>query len=381
MKTFIIFLTFLFSTSLLAQNLSWSQLCKLDTRLESSSGLTSLNDGQTFWTHADNNSPAEIYEIDVNCNILKILKITGVPKRDWEEITADTNGNLFLGDFGNNNNNRKDLQIYILRNVEQLTTDSIIPEIIQFTYGDQSAFPPNAATRNFDMEAMIWYHDSLHLFSKNRTDPFTGLTYQYRLPDQAGSYTLFPIDSFKTGNGPMLFYWVTAAAIQPLAKELVLLSHDRMWFFDQFEGSQFFKGRVREIILPSYTQKEAVFAGSNAHWYFTDEYNNTIRLGGNLYKASLETSALTDSEAQDKEMQIWPNPLRNSLEILLPHFKNTEFEQLDILDIAGKCLIQITIDHAQMHIPLEGLSNGYYILRKTSGKLKKQIFRYFCKTE
>lgn len=381
MKTAFIITSLLFSTSINAQSLIWSQVCKLDPRLESSSGLTSLNDGQTFWTHADNNSPAEIFEIDINCNILRILKIAGVPKRDWEEITADTEGNLYLGDFGNNNNDRKDLKIYILRNINQLTTDSIVPEIIFFSYGDQSSFPPNATSRNFDMEAMIWYQDSLHLFSKNRTDPFTGFTYQYRLPAQAGNYKIFPIDSFKTGNGPMLFYWVTAAAIQPVAKEFVLLSHDRMWIFDQFEGSQFLKGSVREIVLPSYTQKEAVFAGANARWYFTDEYHSTLRLGGNLYKASLETSSTTHSEMENKEMQIWPNPLRNSLEILIPHFKTNDLEHLDILDLGGKCLMQITIDQARMHIPLDDLSNGYYILRKTSGDLKKQILKLFCKTE
>lgn len=369
------------SLTVFTQNLIWNPLCKLDPRLESCSGLTSLNGGHTFWTHADNNSPAELYEIDAQCNVLRTLKIIQANKRDWEEITTDFQGNLYLGDFGNNNNNRLDQRIYILRNVDQLTNDSIVPEIIQFSYGNQTAFPPAPGLRNFDMEAMVWYDDSLHLFSKNRTDPFTGYTYQYSLPAQAGSYTLFPVDSFKTGNGPMLFFWITAAAVNLQTRELILLSHDRMWLFDQFQGSRFLQGKFREIILPSYTQKEAIFGGTDGSWFITDEYNGTIRLGGNLYHAKVES--ISDSQNEEKEgaLQIWPNPLRNTLEVLIPHFKANELEQLDIMDLGGKCLIQFTIDQARMHIPLDKLSKGLYILRKTSGDLRRQISKPFFKSE
>jgi sugar lactone lactonase YvrE len=31
---------------------------------------------------------------------------------DWEDITKDKDGNLYVGDFGNNDNERKDLCIY-----------------------------------------------------------------------------------------------------------------------------------------------------------------------------------------------------------------------------------------------------------------------------
>jgi hypothetical protein len=31
---------------------------------------------------------------------------------DWEEITKDKEGNLYIGDFGNNENKREDLCIY-----------------------------------------------------------------------------------------------------------------------------------------------------------------------------------------------------------------------------------------------------------------------------
>lgn len=179
----------------------------------------------------------------------------------------------------------------------------------------------------------------------------------------------------------MLFFWITAAAVNLQTRELILLSHDRMWLFDQFQGSRFLQGKFREIILPSYTQKEAIFGGTDGSWFITDEYNGTIRLGGNLYHAKVES--ISDSQNEEKEgaLQIWPNPLRNTLEVLIPHFKANELEQLDIMDLGGKCLIQFTIDQARMHIPLDKLSKGLYILRKTSGDLRRQISKPFFKSE
>lgn len=367
----ILYLMFAFmAQSALGQLFQWKTLCSLDSRLEGVSGITSLNGGNSFWVMADNNSPSELYEIDSTCNILRILVVQGVTKRDWEDLASDLKGNLYIGDFGNNNNNRKDQKIFILKNVEQLTVDSITPEVIDIAYANQTDFPPTAPFRNFDMEAMVWAHDSLHLFSKNRTDPFSGFTYQYSFPAVAGSYMLQPVDSFKTGAGPMLFYWVTGAAYLKDPDLLVLLSHDRFWLFDQFEGTQFFKGRSREIVLPNYTQKEGVCIATARSIYFTDEYNSTLRMGRRLYQLDWET---THSNALDsmEDVQIWPNPSKNILTILLPWFKDKHPEEFQILDISGQILFQFTVDQGRKNIPLESLEKGLYIIRDVSGRFAK----------
>lgn len=135
-----ILLLMILSLSLKSQTTSWTLKCILESKLQHSSGILTLNEGQTFWTQVDNSSPAELYEIDLNCKILRTVKIIGVSKTDWEEITTDDQGNIYLGDFGNNNNSRQDLKIYILHDLANHLNDSIRPELIQFNYNNQTAF-------------------------------------------------------------------------------------------------------------------------------------------------------------------------------------------------------------------------------------------------
>lgn len=375
--TFRTFLCFLISHSFLfGQAIDWKNLCTLESKLQGISGITSLNGGQSFWVMVDNSSPNEIYEIDSSCHILRTLYVKGNPKRDWEDITSDLSGNLYIGDFGNNNNNRRDLQILILASQAIQNSDTVSPEVITFTYSRQSDYPPTASERNFDMEAMVWAENSIHLFSKNRTDPFTGFTYQYSFPAVKGHYSLEPVDSFKTGDGPMLFYWVTGAAYEHTSKVLALLSHDRLWLFDQFVGSQFFKGRNREIILPTYTQKEGIFSAHANRWYLTDEYNSTLRIGRQLYLLQILPSDNLDP-AYNARLQLWPNPVKNLLMILNPFYESDDLHSFNILDLSGRCLLQFTMDQARMQIPMETLDKGFYILKETKGR----IVKYFSKLE
>lgn len=113
-----------------------------------------------------------IYEIDSTCKLLRQVFIKNANSIDWEDITQDPSGNMYIGDFGNNNINRKDLTIYKIPNPSLIVEDTIIAESIHFTYLNQFDFPPANDQKNFDMEAMIWYRDSLHLFSKTELHHF-----------------------------------------------------------------------------------------------------------------------------------------------------------------------------------------------------------------
>ncbi len=368
MKYFFIILISFFCLKIFSQTSSWNQLCKLDQRMIHSSGILTLNNGETFWTQVDNSSPGVIYEIDKDCNVLRTITITNVPKTDWEDIAHDDMGNIYIGDFGNNNNNRTNLKIYILRNVNQHTSDTISAEIIKFSYANQKEFPPHASEQNFDIEAMVWYDDSLHLFSKNRTNPFTGYTYQYSIPAISGDYKLFPVDSFKTGDGPMVFFWITGAAINQGDKQLVLLSHDRIWMFTEFESSRFFQGSSRMITLPTYSQKEGIGYAKENTWYLTDEYFSTLGLGGNLYEMKLES--LTDVDDNDViEFDIQPNPASEFLKILFPD--NKEEREIKIYDYMGKLCMNYSINQLRNTIPMRDLANGIYIVKTISKNWRK----------
>lgn len=363
-----------------SQTPSWTLKCILETKLQHSSGILTLNQGQSFWTQVDNSSPAELYEIDLNCKILRTVKIMGVTKTDWEDITSDNQGTIYLGDFGNNNNSRQDLKIYILRDLANHLSDSILPELIQFNYKNQTEFPPVAAKRNFDMEATVWYQDTLHLFSKNRTDPFTGYTYHYKISAVPGTYAVNPTDSFKTGDGPDVFFWITGAAFNPVDTELILLSHDRAWIFTDFKGSDFFGGKNTMISLPSYSQKEGICYAKENTWYLTDEYFSSLRIGGNLYEMKLEPTKNEESDSEI-EFKVFPNPAQRFLEILIPKINPDHPDQLILYDALGSILIQTRLDKMRTLIPIEHLVNGIYFIRAYSKKMNRFIVKRILKVE
>lgn len=163
MKNLFIFLSLLTSLFSFSQKTEKLPLRKykiavLSDSLRETSGLTFLKD--KLYTLNDSGNTNEIFEIDKNSGkILKKIQ-TNFPNKDWEAITNDGE-HLYIGDFGNNAGNRKDLTIY---KVDSLNKSSKI----LFNYAEQKDFSTNYLNHDFDAESM--YCDSvlgfLHLFSK-----------------------------------------------------------------------------------------------------------------------------------------------------------------------------------------------------------------------
>ncbi len=287
MKYFFLQLYFFISSSLgFGQGASIQQIGRLDKVIDECSGMVLLEENRLLHINDSGNKP-ELYVTDTLGNLLLTTCIIGAENTDWEELTLDGKGNLYIGDFGNNRNKRKDLKIYQVDINNLLTGDSTanLKGEINFAYEDQNRFPPSRYQRNYDMEAMIFLNDSLYLFSKNRTKPFTGYTYCYQLPAKPGQFTASKIDSFKTGIGLQEFFWISAAAFDPVKNQLALMGYDKLWLFYDFEGRNFFKGKNKLYYLGHMTQKEAISFVNSYKFYLTEEVNP--RSDGNIYSFTL----------------------------------------------------------------------------------------------
>ena len=53
----------------------------------------------TFWVHNDGGNKAELFEIDRKGKLLTTLPLPKAKNIDWEEITRDEKGNIYVGDF------------------------------------------------------------------------------------------------------------------------------------------------------------------------------------------------------------------------------------------------------------------------------------------
>jgi hypothetical protein len=228
--------------------------------------------------------------MDTTGNIARVLHLNHV-NDGWEDLTLDGNGVLYVGAFGNNKNDRRNLSVLRIPHPEKINDPIYNAELIRFTYSDQRNFPPRESQRNFDCDAFVSFRDSLFIFTKNRTQPFTGYTKVYRLPASAGEYEAVLYDSIFLGNGAMMDHWVTSADVSPDGQWLALLSHDCIWLMTGFGNDRFSSGRIWRINLGTFTHKAGLCFASDKLIYIVDELELGF-LGGKLY--SLDFAAITE---------------------------------------------------------------------------------------
>ena len=282
-----------------AQTLVLNELCNLPSAVLETSGLE-VGPGGCFWTHNDSQNPAELYCVDTTGAIQRTVTVIGDINNDWEELAKDNDGNLYIGNFGNNSVDRENLRVVRIPSIDTCNTVCYVSDTIHFSYPDQLQIPPNGTYGNFDMEAMFWYADSLHLFSKDRSNPSTGYTKHYRLPSTGGTFQAHLIDSIYTGGSSFL-QSITAADISADGTKVVLLNADHIWLMTDFTGTDFSNGTVSQLALGSFTQKEAI-CFRNGFLYITDEQENFLGTGGKMYRVHPDVFVGIDETALEPKV-------------------------------------------------------------------------------
>ncbi len=247
------------------QRFSVEKLTNLPKIINESSGIvmSSRKDSSTFWTHNDSGGKAEIYEIDLAGNLRNTIPLPDTQNIDWEDITRDNLGNLYIADIGNNSNTRRSLTIY---KVTPLPPYSV--EKINFHYADQNQFPPKPTEMNFDSESLFWAKDSLYFFSKNRGNKLVSM---YAIPAQGGEYAVIPKSQISIKG------MVTGAAISPSGKEFVLLTYGKLLFFEVNQGEINFS-KPKYCVKFAHKQTEAITYLSEDKLLITNEQGKVFLL-------------------------------------------------------------------------------------------------------
>lgn len=352
--------------SVYGQTLVVSELCNLPSEVLETSGLEN-GPNNCFWTHNDSQNPAELYCIDTNGVVQRTVTVVGDINNDWEELAKDTEGNLYIGNFGNNSLNREDLRIVKIPSIDTCSSITYVTDTILFSYPDQAAFPPNGSYGNFDMEAMFWFADSLHLFSKDRSDPSTGYTKHYRLPAVGGTYQAQLIDSIYTG-GTSFLQSITAADISEDGTMAVLLNASHIWLITDFVGTDFSNGNISQLALGSFTQKEAI-CFKNGFLYITDEEENFLGTGGKMYR--VHPSVFVSVEENELRAQVVYNANRRLQQINLPN----DVVQWELMNLDGRILQRGSARGVLTRENL-GVDSGFYVIKmQTKDALKSLVIK------
>ncbi|WP_205504096.1 hypothetical protein [Rufibacter psychrotolerans] len=245
-----------------------SRLAKLPRAVVESSGLELADAPHTYWTHNDAGNAPVLYQINEQGKLLKEVTVPNASNTDWEDLTKDNAGYLYIGDMGNNSNKRKDLKIY-----KVALKGGVKTQEIKFTYEDLPAGKIAKEDRNFDCEAFFWHGGKLYLISKDRgASRYAKL---YALPDDAGTHTARLVTKKELPG------MVTSADLSPDGRRLAVLTYGKLYLFPVSKGStQFLAQQPQVLDLPQSGQVEAVLFKDNRHLLITNEE-------GTLFKYTL----------------------------------------------------------------------------------------------
>jgi hypothetical protein len=221
-----------------------------------------------LWTHNDSGDEARIFAIDRAANLLSEVHADGATNVDWEDITTDDAGNLYIADTGNNRNTRRDLGIYVVREPDPRAgrLQSVpVAGYIPFFYPEQTGFP-DSATVNFDCEGLFWDQGELYVLTKHRSDTHSAL---YRVPAEGGAAVR--LGEFDAGG------MVSAASLSPDGRRLVVLTYEAIHLFErQSPSADLLSGKHHRTVLEARQCEAICFDGDDV--VFTNEQREMFRV-------------------------------------------------------------------------------------------------------
>ena len=253
-------------------------LGKFPNSLSEVSGIATYE--KNLWVIEDNGNKDHIYAVNLNAGLVKNIKVKDAENRDWEDLAKDKNGNLYIGDFGNNENKRKKLTIYKVPNPELEKGDKIPSEKITFHYPEQKKFPPKKSGLIYDAEAFFHFKEHLYIFTKDRSRPYLGKTLVYRIPDKKGDYKAKLIGEFSLCNDKG-HCSVTGADISKDGKTIALIGYGYLFLGKNFDVDSISSTKFETIYLKHETQIESVCFLNDNTLLIADEQSQTK--GRNLY--------------------------------------------------------------------------------------------------
>ncbi|MCF8245966.1 MAG: T9SS type A sorting domain-containing protein [Saprospiraceae bacterium] len=342
------------------------QIAVLPSELLEASGLAFFD--QQLWLEQDGGTGPTIFTIDTTTGAVQVsYQLPFFENKDWEDLAEDPE-NLYIGDFGNNFGDRTDLRIYkVNKNALQLA-GTVVPQLIEFSFSDQTDFTPASNATNFDCEAFIVLGDSIHLFSKRWLDT---TTHRYTLPTTPGSYTAQLRDSLPTG------FLVTAADVSNEGTVLLLgydgvTSATSMTLLWDYPGTSVFDGNERKISLGTalnMSQAEGITFSSATGGFICSE--KILVLPQRLLRFDIgqwvQLPSPTLEIADELGVSISPNPFSE--------FLNVDFQQVgggegkfSLVGTDGQVLRSGKLGNGKNSLDTTGLLAGtYFIWVKNEG--------------
>ncbi len=345
----------------------------LDAGVPETSGLQLA--GGALWTFNDSGNPPVLFRIDsASGQATQRVRVVNFANVDWEDIAADARY-LYVGDFGNNAGDRRDLRVLRVPLAGLAPgADTVSAQAIGFQYPDQTVFGGGVNNHNFDCEAVFYFRDSLHLFTKDWADRRTRY---YTVPATPGAHTAHLKATFDVKG------LITAADISPNGTTAALLGYEPatgatfVWLLSDFPGTQFFGGNKRRIELPNALaigQAEGLCFAGRARLLLSNErlVAGPLTVPQRLYALNagrwLAPAVVTGTAAAGPRpsLRAFPNPAAHTLRIERAEAGGDV--ALTLLDLLGRPAATGHLRAGALAVALDvtGVAPGAYALRMQS---------------
>lgn len=253
---------------------------ELNASLIEISGLELINDS-TLIAINDGGNGSYLFVLETNGTIRKKVNVSNVENKDWEDLASDGTF-LYIGDIGNNDNQRRDLCVYKIKINDIYLLNEVPAEKIDFSYKEQTLYPPPDDQRNFDAEALVCYKDKLLVFTKTNAYPFTGKSLVYSIPKTPGTYVVKKQNEVFIGDSG---WWADAiTGADALGDDFYFLTYNRISIMN-FAENKF--ELIETLPFEKMTQMESIVIKDKQTIFVADE-KQALLGGGNLYKITLK---------------------------------------------------------------------------------------------
>jgi len=244
-------------------------IADIPSSLKETSAIEKINGSDILWVIQDAGNTNHLYGLNLEGNIVKDITINNGENIDWEDLTSDSKGNIYIGDFGNNDKTRTSFTIYKVTNAKNVKS-SVNASLINFTL-------PKGMD-SIDFESFFLYDGFFYIFSK---DPKKCKL--FKVPNKAGNHVASYISKIKLKSKHTK---VTSADISDDGKTVVLLNHDKLWKLTGYSNDDFFSGTIEALEFNHDSQKEGVNLVNDNQVLITDELKKSH--GGNIYRFNLK---------------------------------------------------------------------------------------------
>ena len=187
---------------------------------EASGIVASRKHSGVYWTHNDRGNAPILYAISAEGESITEFRI-GAKNEDWEDIAADDQGRIYIGQIGNNDANKTLAKVFIIDEPDLATGGAgrgrarvTVQRTVELKYPEKP----------FDSESLFVHQGYGYLISKLTRKQAAGL-YRFALEESAE-----PIVLEKLGELPIRSP-VTGADLSPDGQRLVVLSMEGLDIF------------------------------------------------------------------------------------------------------------------------------------------------------